>query len=496
MNVGTSITLMASALGFYVSALAWRFGRAPGFRDQRWFAVCSLIASVYSLCGAGQTADLPDEWTIVITSIGMGIVSFQAAAWIRYTDQILTDEPPWRGRAMVMVALGILMLVPGMAFEPPVNVRHVPWVGATYHDPTATTLNIAVQLALVVITFLLAIRFYKGWRRGVPQAGLHLVAGLVFMTMGANDVLAFSGVIETPNLVEVAFVGPIALVGYGLTKRFTTGAAALAELRQRLERLVEERTKELERAQEALHRSEKLAVMGRFASAIAHEVNDPASVVAANLNYLSDLIASGADMPRDGEDCLAESQAALERIARSIRQLRDAARLAADPVEAEGAALAPIVAAAVEASSRLGGPASVSVEVGSELRVRAQQGLLSEVVLNLVSNAFQAIPLERSEAQIVIRARAEDGDVWLTVEDDGIGMSEEHLRNVFEPFHSTKRGAGFGLGLGLSRQILRSIGGEISLESTLGRGTRATLRLPDAMSARDARSAEEMHTAA
>jgi signal transduction histidine kinase len=82
---------------------------------------------------------------------------------------------------------------------------------------------------------------------------------------------------------------------------------------------------------------------------------------------------------------------------------------------------------------------------------------------------------------VEIRGERQDGRVLITVEDDGEGMPPEILRRVFEPFYTTKPfGAGTGLGLAVSRGLIAGLGGDLRLDSEVGRGTRAVVELPHA----------------
>ena len=94
-----------------------------------------------------------------------------------------------------------------------------------------------------------------------------------------------------------------------------------------------------------------------------------------------------------------------------------------------------------------------------------------------------------ASGKVDIRAQREGGRVLITVEDDGDGMPPEVLRRVFEPFFTTKPfGTGTGLGLAVSRGLIAGLGGDLRLESELGRGTRAVVELPEAGAAARERS--------
>jgi len=101
---------------------------------------------------------------------------------------------------------------------------------------------------------------------------------------------------------------------------------------------------------------------------------------------------------------------------------------------------------------------------------------LKQVFLNLIVNAGQAIA---DGGTIRIATETRGGFVTVRVEDDGCGIAPENLERIFDPFFTTKRvGEGTGLGLGIAYHIVRSHGGEIRVDSELGRGSRFRVKLP------------------
>jgi signal transduction histidine kinase len=106
-------------------------------------------------------------------------------------------------------------------------------------------------------------------------------------------------------------------------------------------------------------------------------------------------------------------------------------------------------------------------------------GLLRQIVVNLLSNALDALDSADGAGRVVVSASAEDTDVLITVSDTGHGISPEDLRRIFEPFYTTKgRGKGTGLGLAICRQLTAALGGSISVESQPGRGSTFFVRIP------------------
>jgi signal transduction histidine kinase len=105
-------------------------------------------------------------------------------------------------------------------------------------------------------------------------------------------------------------------------------------------------------------------------------------------------------------------------------------------------------------------------------RCAANPGQLEQVFVNLLLNAAQALDPGRGDGRVELRARREGDRVVVLVHDDGPGIAPEHLARVFDPFFTTKPvGLGTGLGLSICHMILQPIGGEIGIESHVGRGT-------------------------
>ncbi len=119
-------------------------------------------------------------------------------------------------------------------------------------------------------------------------------------------------------------------------------------------------------------------------------------------------------------------------------------------------------------------------------RVVATERRLAQILLNLLVNAAQAIPEGRAAAhRIDVRlGTSERGWAVVEIEDSGPGIPDDVLARIFDPFFSTKRGAGKGLGLPVSRELTAELGGELRVYTTVGKGTRFVVELPPAEGAR------------
>ncbi|WP_225410985.1 sensor histidine kinase [Stigmatella hybrida] len=225
----------------------------------------------------------------------------------------------------------------------------------------------------------------------------------------------------------------------------------------------------LSRAQTELVSAERLATVGRLAAGVAHEVGNP---LAGILGYLSlaRMRASTAEL----KDFLDRIDHEVHRIDGIVRGLLDLGRPRSGP-------LAPVdLGQVVETCVRLvrAGPELSRVEVGFALApgllARADPGPLSQIVINLLLNAAQAMG---GQGAVRVSTGREANEVWLMVEDTGPGLTAEVMARLFEPFFTTKEGKGTGLGLAVSLHLAQGMGGKLTAENAPGGGARFTLRL-------------------
>ena len=126
--------------------------------------------------------------------------------------------------------------------------------------------------------------------------------------------------------------------------------------------------------------------------------------------------------------------------------------------------------------SELKRKARIEIHFGELPKVECVPSRLGQVFLNLLVNAGQALG---AEGKVTLSTGVEGSQVWIRVEDTGCGISEGDLGRIFDPFFTTKAvGEGTGLGLSVSYAIVMKHGGQIDVESEVGRGTRFTVRLP------------------
>jgi PAS domain S-box-containing protein len=232
---------------------------------------------------------------------------------------------------------------------------------------------------------------------------------------------------------------------------------------------------EIQRQREALHQSEKLTALGSLLAGVAHELNNPLSVVVGYASMLKELA------PDDATRTRAERvHAAAERCARIVKTFLAMAR--SRPPQKGPVALGEVVEAALELSAY--GLRTAGVEVVREMApglpaVWGDSDQLHQVFTNLIVNAQQALLHRGPPRRLVVRSRCEGGFVTIEVEDNGPGIPEEVKKRIFEPFFTTKpQGVGTGVGLSVCHGIVAAHDGRITVESSPGEGTRFTVLLP------------------
>jgi PAS domain S-box-containing protein len=227
----------------------------------------------------------------------------------------------------------------------------------------------------------------------------------------------------------------------------------------------------LQEAQEQLMRREKLAVLGQLAGGVAHELRNPLGVMSNAVYYLQ-LVLSDSDEVT--EEYLGIISQEIQNAEKTISDLLDFTRI-------KSPARSFTAVKEVVDSVLLRSPAPSDVDVIIQLPpnlpdVFADPQQITQILTNLVTNAYQAMP---EGGSITVRAATTREEVALSVTDTGTGMSPETMDRLFEPLFTTKA-KGIGLGLATSRYLVESNEGRISVESAEGKGSTFTVFLPTA----------------
>ncbi len=230
---------------------------------------------------------------------------------------------------------------------------------------------------------------------------------------------------------------------------------------------------EKKRLQEQLRHADRLATIGQLAAGVAHELNEPLGNVLGFAQLIKKDSDTSSQTVQDVERIIRASLHAREVVKKLLIFARQV------PTRKVGTDLNRVVEDGLyfleSRCSKQG--IKLTRRLSPELpEIVADPSQLNQVLVNLVVNSLQAMP---KGGRLKIETKASEGGVSLIVEDSGVGMSEDVLKQIFIPFFTTKDvGHGTGLGLPVVHGIVTSHGGKIDVESEVGKGTRFTIRLP------------------
>jgi two-component system NtrC family sensor kinase len=227
----------------------------------------------------------------------------------------------------------------------------------------------------------------------------------------------------------------------------------------------------------------KLASVGELAAGIAHEINNPVAIMVEEAGWLQDLM----------EDRAYKTDSELKEFARALEQIRTQGKRCKEITHKllsfarktdsriEDFEIGHLIEEVVSLSAQRAKYSNV--EIVSHLAPRlpaisASQSELQQVFLNLINNALDA--MDKTGGTLTISARQEDGQILISVSDNGPGIPKAILARIFDPFFTTKPvGSGTGLGLSICYGIIHKMGGTISVRSAVDAGTTFEIHIPE-----------------
>ncbi len=232
--------------------------------------------------------------------------------------------------------------------------------------------------------------------------------------------------------------------------------------------------------EEQLLIADRMVSMGMLAAGVAHEINNPLAVIIANLELaLGDLASpENAHLVREEID---DALAAAERVRNIVSDLKIFSR--GDEQKRGAVDVKRVLESSLRmADNELRHRAKIVRNYGSIPAVSANESRLGQVFLNLIVNAAHAIREGHADRnEIRVETRLESGRVVVEIADTGSGIPPDVMRQIFVPFVTTKPvGVGTGLGLSICHRLVTELGGEIAVETELGKGTVFRIALPPA----------------
>lgn len=300
-------------------------------------------------------------------------------------------------------------------------------------------------------------------------------------------------------------------------KKSLDNLKALLEVTKRQNEELKEINAQLSEAKFNLVQSEKMAAIGQLAAGVAHEINNPMGYISSNFEVLQkhftkisefltlykEKLLSGNLPPsadsvnelnqkfnslkldfilEDVNDIFTETKGGLERISDIVNSLRIYARSDKGDEKGYHSLQELLHQAILITNNEVKYVAKIALVLPKDIIIYCNRNQLSQVFINLIVNAAQAIKSQNrsSLGKITIKSLQEENNIRIEIADDGPGIPEENLTKIFEPFFTTKEvGQGTGLGLSIAYDIIvNKHGGKITAESTPGKGASFIIILP------------------
>jgi signal transduction histidine kinase len=241
----------------------------------------------------------------------------------------------------------------------------------------------------------------------------------------------------------------------------------LEEYAKNLERLVDERTKQLKDA-------ERMAAIGQTAGMIGHDIRNPLQAIAGELFLMKQDIDNSpeSECKADVQESLASIQTQVDYMNKIISDLQDFARpLKPEMVEIDLCTTIPLLVSTVQVPG--------NIEARSECddtlpKIKLDETFLKRILVNLATNAVQAMP---DGGKLTIQAAQQNGSIQISVADTGVGIPDEVKPKIFQPLMTTKS-KGQGFGLAVVKRLVEAQGGTIGFESKVGEGTKFIIKFP------------------
>jgi two-component system, NtrC family, sensor kinase len=386
-------------------------------------------------------------------------------------DKVLLKGAEWVGRAFVVNDWYLT------AYEPILSLQGVPigalYVGMLESQYSAVKTDMAVLLSFVLLASGLigvSMAGFLGKKLAHPIKELELLARRV--AAGERNVQS--------NIESRDEIGDLAGRFNDMSRSLMERETRIIELNRSLEQKVQLRTAELEekhrllvQTREELLRVEKLAAIGELAAGVAHEINNPMAIIRGNTELLQLSVPEDASN-REEVDTIFQQVKRVERIVSNLLKFARRERRELGPVRLND--LLHEIVGQIRHQVPLDGIKVVELYSDAVEVVDGDGDQLRQVFTNLVLNGVQS--MTKGGVLTIRSAPVPDADLYeVRISDTGVGIAQENLRQVFNPFFTTKT-SGTGLGLSVSYGIVREHGGCIDIESVPGSGSTFSVLLP------------------
>jgi two-component system NtrC family sensor kinase len=377
---------------------------------------------------------------------------------------VLQEGGHWVGRAFVVRAWYITAYEPIRDIDGQiVGILYVGMLERPYIDIRNRIMGTFALLAGLCTVFLLLLLSFVATNVTKPLR----------VMVEATDRIAQGDLSHRVRIDLKDEVGHLAESFNRMTEELVVANENLTQWGRILEKRVEERTRELREAQDALVQSEKLASLGKIAAGVAHEINNPLTSILIN----AALMLERTDIDEACRENLTMISEETTRCAQIVRGLLEFSRQT--PSQVVKTDVNELIDKTVQVFEKQAAFRNVTVvrKLDRSLPpVELDKNKMQQVFSNLAINAFEAM---HEEGTLTITTRRDEAGKMIEVRfaDTGVGIPRENLIKLFDPFFTTKS-FGTGLGLSVSYGIIEQAGGTIKVESEVGRGSTFVITLP------------------
>jgi signal transduction histidine kinase len=482
MSVLAFLYLLVAALCLLMAGITALVSMAPGWKEERYLAIFFTLAALFNLTNAAQVIPVEDGLNLWLTRFQLLLSMSYLVLYPHYLEKLsLWRRRRWDRPLLALAWLcGLVSMVPGLTVTDEIVERQFGWWGATMREPAVAPGSALFSLTLLALMLWIAAQAASAWRRGEADGGVHVATVGVLFVGVVLDLLTFERVLSVPYLVPVALMVMSVILAAHMLRRFAREALRLERLSLALESEVDVRSRELVKVQAELHRSARVGALGHMVASVAHELNNPLSVIQGNLELLRLELDHAGPGREDAREALEDALVSSRRVAGVVADLLQAGSAALQGAEMmEPVPVLEVLRGSLRKLQDEGiWRRSLQLEVIShgDLYASSNRALLAQVFRKLLLHEQSALSEVKEVARLTISAERKGDKVELVLEDNGQGMSAQSAQALFEPARPGVYRS--GLGLAITRGIVQSLGGQIRAESELGFGTRVVLRLP------------------